>query len=418
MKKRLIRLKEQEPLTRRVHTPTESYKLIRPTLDRYLSYASSVNDDGFMISGNYIESSQKIFLLGGSFIENMYTSQNQRIHSELEKILLNRGYLVEVLNSGVSGSTSLNLLNVVLNKIVPYAPCTILFCISINDTHALSFKAGFWNKYKLFSTLNQASASERTQPDIAKENLSQLKNVYRTLKELCKFFNINLLVANTPFINEIDDSFYVLDNNYYRKMCEKRSLIYDTLYSMFRSEGFDSLDLHEAMGGNKKLFFDDVHTNAEGSCVVASVLASRLEKYLKKSDDPPRLSVYRSDLNSINLTVDMSWSSKVVIPSDMSKFSHAILEYELDCGADAIENNALLCLKFEHENYSFTDVGLKYSDNVGLFSYLSTGPRLLIQDTVKFNIPAGAKELQLGFRLWRKRTEVKLLKANLNLFFF
>lgn len=417
MKKRLIRLKEQEPLTCRVHTPSESYKLIRPTLDRHLSYASSINDDGFMNSGNYITSSQKVFLLGDSFIENMYTSQNQRIHSELEKILISRGYEVEVLNSGVSGSTSLNLLNVVINKIVPYAPCTILFCLPINDAHALSFKAGFWNKYKLFSTLNQVLANERAQPDILEENLSQLKNVCRTLQQLCAFFNINLVITNAPYVNEINDSFYVLDNDSYKKICSKRKLIHDALYSMFRSEGFDSIDLHEAMGGNKKLFFDDVHTNAEGSRVVASILAPRLEKYLERSKEPPRIAVYRSVLSSTKLTVDMLWSTKVVIPSDMSRFSHATLEYELDCGSDVIENNALVCLKFERDDYSFRDVGLKYSDNVGLFSYLSTGPELHIQDALKFNIPIGAQELQLGFRLWRKRTEVRLLKANLSLFF-
>jgi len=417
MKKRIIRLKEQEPDTVRVYTPSDDYRKIRPTLDRKLSYLTTVNDDGFMITGNYVKAPQKIFLLGGSFVENMYTSQNHRIHSQIERQLIAQGYYVEVLNSGVSGSTSLNLFNVVINKIAPYAPCTIVFVISINDVHALSFDSGFWNKYRLFSTLDQTTDLERARQNISEKNIADLTKLYMSLKMFCELFNINLLIANTPYISIIDDNFYKLDHSYYARMVARRERIYGALFGLFKRQGFDSLDLHLAMNENKELFFDDVHTNAIGSSVVANIIVPRLKKYVKRTDGNARIQVYRCLDHAQRLSTDVLWSSSMIMPENMAGFSHAMIEYQVECGSDVIENNALFCVDFGGIECDRAEVGLKYSDTVGFFSYLQTGAGLALSGAQQFSIPHSCRELRVGIGLWKRRSDIKISDVQLTLFF-
>ncbi|WP_155757956.1 hypothetical protein [Acinetobacter rudis] len=81
--KRYIRLKERSAITR-IHTPPEDYLKIRPTLVSE-NYFEHTNRDNFLSAEVAIESKNKAFILGGSFVENIYCESNSRFCSVLGK---------------------------------------------------------------------------------------------------------------------------------------------------------------------------------------------------------------------------------------------------------------------------------------------------------------------------------------------
>src|SRR5690606_24850537 len=117
------------------------------------------------------------------------------------------------------------------------------------------------------------------------------------------------------------------------------------------------------------------------------------------------------------LTTDITWSSPLIMPMDMDGFSHATIEYHVDCGSDAVENNALFCVDFGGIECTKAEVGLKYSDTVGFFSYLQTGEGLSLNGTRQFSIPAACRELKVGLGLWKRRSDIRISHVQLTLFF-
>lgn len=120
MTKRSIRLKEFIPnLTRFMYS--DDYYDQCPDLKRGIGYYLESDKDGFIITGNYHSSNNKVILMGDSFIESNFIGTNQKPNYLLGSLFLESGLDVEVLNAGVSGSTLLNILNALINKVVHIA---------------------------------------------------------------------------------------------------------------------------------------------------------------------------------------------------------------------------------------------------------------------------------------------------------
>ena len=204
--KRYIRLKERATVTR-IHTPSEDYLKLRPTL-RYENYFEHTNEDNFLNAEVVVESNNKVYVLGGSFIENIYCDADSRICSVLGKKLGLSGFDLSVINAGVSGSTSLNLVNNVVNKIIPLNPTHIIFFIPTNDGLCLELKGGLWNSTKHYSHLQGINHLSERESANQHEKMKNICNLYSILKVACESFNIDLTVCSSPIVDGDIEGFY------------------------------------------------------------------------------------------------------------------------------------------------------------------------------------------------------------------
>lgn len=278
--KRYIRLKERSTVTR-IHTPPEDYLKIRPTLECE-NYFEHTNVDNFLSAEVVIESSNKIFVLGGSFVENIYCDASKRICSVLGKKLALNGFDLSVINSGVSGSTSLNLINTVINKIIPLKPKHIIFFIPTNDGLCLELKDGLWNSTKHYSHLQGINHISEREPANQSEKINNICNLYSMLKALCESFNVDLTVCSSPIVDGDIEGFYLYNKTSHEKFSKDRNLVFDTVLEYCKNIGINTLDLRSEFSNKLNFFFDPVHTNALGSEEVANYLYKQLSPKFAK----------------------------------------------------------------------------------------------------------------------------------------
>lgn len=116
--KRVIRLKENGPLSQKSFTPSDAY---RRRTDHTLGpgpFIARADSNGFLRTGNETaHDCQKIILLGGSFVESMFVPEDVRFASILERLLSVAGHPRRVLNGGYSGNNTLQITKSVISKL-------------------------------------------------------------------------------------------------------------------------------------------------------------------------------------------------------------------------------------------------------------------------------------------------------------
>lgn len=403
--KRYIRLKERSAITR-IHTPPEDYLKIRPTLDNE-NYFEHTNKDNFLSAEVAIESKNKVFILGGSFVENIYCESNSRFCSVLGKTFGLNGYDLSFINSGVSGSTSLNILNTAINKIIPFKPTHIICFIPTNDGLCLELKGGLWNQSKHYSNLQGIDhKSERDKTDVP-EKINQICNVYSTLKTLCTSFNIDLTVCSSPIIDGSIDNFYLYNKTSHEKFSKDRNLVFDSVLEFCNSIGIHTLDLRVAFSNKYELFFDPVHTNAMGSIEVAKYLYEHLEpRFEKYKIDSPKL-IQKKLISSLALT--NSAIQLDAIHLENPKNQKITLSFEIDCPSEVGRDNcALFFVDFDKNDLSYDQTQLSYSSAVGWYKYILTKAKCKYRISYSFNVPAGIPMIKIGFQPWYTNVEIKI----------
>src|SRR3954451_12740314 len=109
---RYIRLREWGVCQDTVRSPTDALlALADHSLLRY-DHRVRTDDHGFIVSGgNVSPGSPRVLVLGDSVLENLFVDASKRMCARLEAIFASRGgHPVQVLNSGMTGATTLHLL--------------------------------------------------------------------------------------------------------------------------------------------------------------------------------------------------------------------------------------------------------------------------------------------------------------------
>ncbi|HHF4225055.1 TPA: SGNH/GDSL hydrolase family protein [Haemophilus influenzae] len=279
--KRHIRLKEFFPGIHRVHTPSESYIKKSPLLQKNRSYFQKVDNNGFMQSHLNIQEDKKIFLVGDSFIESIFIDESKRINAIMEEsFLFQEGKEVKVYNAGVSGSTGLNLFNLILNKIIILKPDVIIYSQPSCDFSALLYENGYYNNSKYFSNIITSVESDVFRFKTIQDNLIQIQNNIIMLSKLCELYSIDLFISTC------------CSNSSKRQLKMMNDIIRENSYL-----GYKVIDLDLIVPKTEAYFYDKQHLNEYGSNLVANIYLYNVRNF---SDDMPKKTIQKHHIQKIN----------------------------------------------------------------------------------------------------------------------
>lgn len=274
------------------------------------------DDNGFIRTGNSVASeSGSLVFLGGSFVESIYSQESDRFVSVTERNLIQGGHLVNCLNGGYSGSTTLHLLNVILNKIYPLIGPggTIVFFGPHSDRDYIYNQGSYWSDTQRGSTIVPPGAPAHTR---LPRGVDSAEMVLRLVVSTTQQLGLNLILATSPYREGGYDSHPLFARNYhgrhnwYRSGMSRRKEFVSMIRRVASDTGTPMVDAQSFVDGRPSYFYDELHLNPEGHELVAGYLAKQLPPILEKfefgssmSDEATRLRSVGELLNPPALSV-------------------------------------------------------------------------------------------------------------------
>ncbi|MBW0143685.1 sulfotransferase family 2 domain-containing protein [Sphingomicrobium clamense] len=276
--RRSIRLKEFGANVSRTVSPTPPYlQQTNGTIEQD-DYLIETDADGFLIAPEYRErQGDRIYVLGDSFVECSFIQQGKRICDVMNARMADG----VAYNGGYSGSTTLNIYNGLLNRVLPHDPKHVIFVLPSNDVLALIEKGGFWNfGNKRYSPLVPIDDRDYGTDDFD-ENAKALAPLLALMCETARRFGFKLTLATMPFIGTDYDKenwFRIRHRTVekYEGLADKRRKLNEVVRQVAAEQGVSLLDLESALPND--LYYDDVHVNARGAEVVAERLLAEIGK--------------------------------------------------------------------------------------------------------------------------------------------
>jgi lysophospholipase L1-like esterase len=323
--RRYVRLKEFRPGTRMLMTMPRNHL---PFTDNVFTkqYRVEIDRNGFIAPSRKYDAPDKVIVfLGGSTTECMFVDQDQRFPYVTGRILEQEtGAKINSYNGGMSGSDSLNAIDILINKVIPLKPDVVVFMENINDLSTLLYEGTYWHdgtarspletlkkrpivgkllKEIFIPHLNQAyknlgktlSGKEEDEfagargktlvIDQAKMERDFAANL-RTIVCICKAWGIvPVLMTQANRITEHPDpvvAAYVARGGRDRGINYQRfKALYDAFHDTIREVGQKNqvmvIDLAREVPSDKKHLYDMVHLNDAGSQLAAQIIAARLK---------------------------------------------------------------------------------------------------------------------------------------------
>ena len=130
--RRHIRLLEYDPGLNRTLGPSDDY--LKSTIPSFLDkkeFPIHANSSGFLLPFEFFDNETKnsAIIMGDSIAECLFMEEEFRIESRLRSLNLGAIYL----NAAISSATTLDLLNIVLNKIIPTMPKKVFLMSGVYD---------------------------------------------------------------------------------------------------------------------------------------------------------------------------------------------------------------------------------------------------------------------------------------------
>lgn len=283
--KRNIKLREHGILVNQIVNPSEKYTEGKRHLSHRYAYQIQTDEQGFMYSGRDFKPMNSVCFIGDSFIENKFVDCDSRWHSVLEKLFLEDGIKIRILNAGYSGATSLNILNTIANKIVNSDVCTLIYALSSNDHSSLRYSEGYWNKTKNHSNL---LLSEYMEEERGKPNKDMFRAMLKSIYALSRNFDIEFYFSTYP--NLCNNEALVELNDWLREFCG------ETGYSLVDMD----LLMRPYVEQGKELFHDKLHMNEKASKIFSEIIYDNLFKnrYAKQKNLLQKISVNKTESDS------------------------------------------------------------------------------------------------------------------------
>ena len=243
---RSIRLKEFAASQAYFTTPNDTYLTYAPLLDQQRSYFISTDGDGYINTALQHQATTELILLGDSSIENMFADVSQRLAFGIQELLLQANCDVQVKTSAVSGTTTLNLINLILNKIIHKKNAVLCIFLPSNDAHIQEAAHYYWNDHIWFSNLTPQA--NKQQLNNAPEDLfNHFAKLFDTLCHMLKLYNVPCYFFATLSRNYNACQFRL--NSIAEKICE--------------SYHYPFVPLQQFCLSNANLFYDDVHLHRD-----------------------------------------------------------------------------------------------------------------------------------------------------------
>lgn len=274
--RRSVRLKEWGASTDRWLKPKVEY-LEKTTNLPAKYYRLRTDENGFIASGNQSRQTQEndwIFL-GASFVESVFNDEDKRFCAIVEKILKGQGINIRCRNGGYSGATSLHLLNVVMNKVIPLSPKKMIFFVPTNDSTALRYKSSYWTNHK------QLSPILPYEHHFTSEHLCPSDPLFITL-DILNFavakIKCELIICTTPHRHKDYEADTWLrgrfpDRLVFERIANERKHVNQMARQWSSENSVKLLDLEHELDNFSEYSYDDRHLTNEGSVVVAEMIA-------------------------------------------------------------------------------------------------------------------------------------------------
>jgi len=283
-KTRSIRLKEYDPNVNRELVLREDF--VEKSDDTLQAGPFTLRTDahGFIITGNTVpENATPIAVIGGSFVESSWVHEDKRFVAQAERMM--PGY--RLLNGGYSGSTTLQLYNVMLSKIYPIIGDggTLVFFVGQSDSDVINREGSYWTDARMWSPIVPAFQPDITVPT----GVIQIRRMVDIVIETAKTLNINLILASSPYrVGDFSDD-AVLRKRFRRdraafeaKMAEQDAIREATI-EVGLGHSIDVIDFQTLTEGNPDWFYDALHLNEYGQTKFSSIFTHEIKQRLDSS---------------------------------------------------------------------------------------------------------------------------------------
>lgn len=313
---RYIVLRERRPDSDIPQTPSKDLVAIADGLQRK-PYTFRADADGYIMPSQVHQKPDlTVVFLGGSTTECMYMQEEERfpylVGRTMEKTM---GLKVNTINAGNAGNNSLHSLLVLQAKVLPQKPQAIVFMECINDLNFLMTVGDYWTpsasrgivydrdygpvkrfilKYLAGRAPQEANHEEDLADMSGKEqgiDTVSITAAYRKNLEhfifLCRQHNV-VPVLMTQFNRYSDTPKENLLrqmrgwNKQYKSWHQAFMAMQNTLRTVAEEQKVAFIDLDVLVPKDKKYMYDGVHLNANGSALVAGLVAERLPEILRR----------------------------------------------------------------------------------------------------------------------------------------
>ncbi len=385
MGKRFIRLKELKPNLNKTYTPSYDYLKSRDSLIENEVYTVRTDSDGNQISPWGSVSDQRIYFLGDSSVESIYVKSTLRPRSVLEKTVLENGFSCSVYNLGVSGAQTLNIVNLIVNKLGDKKGSKVVVSIPSNDSSTLNLKDGYYSDDWRYASIVPATNKE---PLLTKEvNYDSFKRNIEMIIALCNILELQLYMTSIIYTGE---------NKSYEKLNKIAS-------DICLSKNITFIDFEPVFKKASNYFYDDLHFLPSGSQYYAESIYDAIKSSLTPSSS---LAIDTYDIcdNTI-LNTEMVWSRGIRVLSNSAV--RVIVDAQFPSNIES--KQALLSVDYGNDNVNSE---LRKSENreIGYFEYLSALAGKKIELVIDLKVPDGCDEIRVGLRGWKSQ-QVNVSKA-------
>jgi len=270
---RFIKLREHRPNETRRERPSRHYiSQVTPGALTRRFYTLSTDQDGF-IKPSMIHADPDISLvfLGGSTTECRYMDEHERFPYLVGRILEEKWKKkVNSYNGGVSGNESMHSLNILLNKVLPLKPDSVILMHNINDLNILRSQGSYGYTHSLKSHLqtskNVFSPYEFPPTPVSIEEkaiLREFQSNLETFIAICQIRHIQPILMTQA--NRVkDDPLYHRFNEIIREVGKAKKV--------------QVIDLAKKIPATSENLYDTYHYTAKGSALAAKTIAKAISK--------------------------------------------------------------------------------------------------------------------------------------------
>lgn len=276
MANRSIRLKEHEPNSDKSYEVADKYRIESNETLGEGPFRVRTDQDGFILTGNEPADGPPVVFLGDSFVESSFASEQARFVSQVERLT---GY--RCLNGGYSGSTSLHLLNAMVNKVYPLVGIggKVVFIVGQTDS-ALDHDKTYWTDHKRGTPVIPSARTSGPVP----AGLDSTRRVLKVAIDTAAALGIDLVLGISAFstpdfgTDRAIRAQYKRNRDAFERIQKKRVEMADAVREVAANEGVPFIDAHAFMGGDTAYFYDELHLNEAGQAHFAQFVATELQK--------------------------------------------------------------------------------------------------------------------------------------------
>lgn len=292
MAKRFIRLKELPVGQAGHHVPSAEYLEATDGSLPQRTFEWATDDSGYLLTGAPRFGRQRLYLLGDSFVESMFSDPYARFAAGLERHLRAAGAPIDVVNAGYSGSTSLQVLNVLLNKIAAEAREDDLVVVFFpqSDASAILGGGGYWGDSTRYAAILPPVPSRARAP--RQQGVEDSAAVAEITAHAARALGLRVVLAVSPFRrgdfsnDALLRRIYRRDRSRYESVLQFRLAFGDAIRAVAARQRLHCLDLDVLLAAQPHLLYDELHLNEQGQSFVAEHVASQLMQAVRALGEP------------------------------------------------------------------------------------------------------------------------------------